>query len=115
MTATAIPVRETCECPMCDGSGHRPEFSHIANGTCFFCSGTGKFSYNTFIGPDRELRFDVYKRRGEFWYAQLRLVTRKGKVSGKDLFFKEVSDVDEARSIWRNANAVNNVWEDDYL
>ena len=125
MTATAIPLRETCECPKCSGTGTLPEFSHIADGTCFMCSGTGTFSYKTFIGPGKELRLDVFKRNGEFWYAQFRCITWKpytltrddgtvieGREGGKDLFYHEVRDADEARKLWREAGAVNNVWED---
>ena len=125
MTATAIPVRETCECPKCSGTGTLPGFRHIANGDCFMCGATGTISYQTFVGPGRELRLDVFKRNGEFWYAQFRGMTWKpstltfddGTVIetrewGKDLFYREIRDADEARKLWREAGAVNNVWED---
>jgi hypothetical protein len=30
------------DCPKCAGRGTVPEFSHVDNGTCFRCDGTGK-------------------------------------------------------------------------
>ena len=119
-------TNETCTCPKCDGKGKLAGFSHIANGDCFMCGGTGTFRYKTFIGPGKELRLDVFKRNGEFWYAQFRCITWKpytltrddgtvteGRQGGKDLFYREVRDVEVARELWKTAGAVNNVWDED--
>ena len=118
-------ITKSCTCPKCNGTGKLPEFSHIANGDCFMCSGTGKFDYKAFTGPNRQLRLDVFKRDGGFWYAQFRCVTWrpytltqedgtqiKGKEWGRDVFYQEIQDVNEARQLWKTAGAVNNVWED---
>ena len=118
-------TNETCTCPKCDGKGKLIGFSHIANGDCFMCNGTGTVAFKTFEGPNRETRFDVFRRNGQFWYAELRGltwkpttfthngVTKQGREWGRDLFYKRIDDAAVARQLWRSAGAVNNVWDED--
>lgn len=109
MTTTFLT---TCDCPNCDGTGKLPHYSHIANGTCFACGGTGSLTFTDFIGSNRDVALDVMLRNGKFWYATLRCRTWKnvkdgnGKTYhewGRDLWYKEINDADEARAIWRTA------------
>lgn len=102
----------TCACPNCDGTGKLPHYSHIANGDCFACNGTGTISFSDFIGSNSDVALDVMLRNGRFWYATLRCRTWKNRMSpshgatkewGRDLWCKEINDADEARAIWRTA------------
>lgn len=118
-----ITTVETCTCPNCDGTGKLPHYSHIANGDCFACGGTGTMTFKHFIGGNRDILLEVNKRNGEFWHAALRCRTWKtytspshGQVKewGKDLWCKEL-DVEEARSLWRTAKQTGiktTIWDD---
>ena len=112
MTTT---INETVTCPNCDGTGRLPHYSHIANGTCFACGGTGTITFKTFIGDNSDVILEVFKWKGEFFEAYLRCRTWKneraqsdGKVYhtwGKDKWVKCITDAEEARELWRNAKA----------
>jgi len=121
---TMTTTTETCTCPNCDGTGKLPHYSHIANGDCFACGGTGVMTFKHFIGKNKDIILEVNKRNGEFWYASLRCRTWKntpdstGKMYhtwGRDLWAKDINDVEEARSIWRTAkqNGIKTtIWDD---
>lgn len=107
MTATQLS-NTTCTCPSCGGSGKLPHFSHIQNGDCFACGGTGTIQIKDFIGSNSDVALDVMLRNGEFWYATLRCRTWRVdgngyKTWGKDRWYHEISDAAEAREIWRIA------------
>jgi len=111
MTTT---INETVTCPNCDGTGKIPHYSHIANGACFACGGTGTITFKTFIGDNSDVILEVFKWKGEFFEAYLRCRTWKNYVSpshgpmhewGKDKWVKCITDAEEARELWRNAKA----------
>jgi hypothetical protein len=105
-------INETATCPNCGGTGKLPHFSHVANGDCFACGGTGTIIFKTFIGDNSDVILEVFKHNGKFWHAFLRCRTWKNYVSpshgpmhewGKDLWCKRIDDAAEARELWRNA------------
>ena len=89
------------------------------------CGATGTVSFESFVGPNQETRLDVFKRNGQFSYAELRCLTwkpttftidgetKQGREWGRDLFYKSIDDVKVARELWKSAGAVNNVWDED--
>lgn len=102
----------TCACPNCGGTGKLPHYSHIANGDCFACGGTGALNIKESIGPNSDVVLDVMLRNGEFWYATFRCRTWKNVKSGdgktyhqweRDRWYKEIYSAEEARAIWRTA------------
>ena len=100
----------TCVCPKCNGTGKLPHHSHIANGDCFACGGTGTIQIKDFIGSNSDVALDVMLRNGQFWYATLRCRTWRVDSNGyhnwgKDRWCREISDANEAREIWRTAKA----------
>jgi RecJ-like exonuclease len=115
--------KTTCVCPNCDGKGKLPHYSHIANGDCFACGGTGTLKITEFIGDNSDVILEVNTRDGQFDHACLRCRTWKndragdGKVYhtwGKDKWCREILDADEARELWRNAKAngiKTSLWE----
>lgn len=117
---------ETCTCPHCDGTGKLPHYSHIANGDCFACGGTGTISFKSFIGSNSDVILEVDKRNGQFYCAVLRCRTWKSYISpshgpmkewGKDKWCKEINDAEEARRLWRSAKITGiktTLWDDDY-
>ena len=121
--ATMQVTTESCTCPKCDGKGKLRAFSHIANGDCFLCGGSGTVSFKSFVGPNQETRFSVFRRDGQFYYAELRCLTwkpttfthngetKQGREWGRDLFYKSIDDVQVARELWKSAGAVNQVWD----
>lgn len=120
MTTTKIR-NATCTCPFCGGSGKLPHFSHIQNGDCFACGATGKLrDINAFIGNSSDVMLTVHVIRGKFTGAELRCRTWKnvgatGREWGRDRFYREISNVDEARQIWRDAKRLGietNLWDD---
>jgi hypothetical protein len=44
--ALAADFNALAVCPPCSGRGHLPEYSHVAGGVCFACSGTGRHVMN---------------------------------------------------------------------
>ena len=52
------------DCDRCDGTGHIPKFSHIRNGRCYECNGTGVDKW-TFENET----VAVWKARGD-WFIQ---------------------------------------------
>ncbi len=108
----ATQTVSTCTCPKCGGSGKLPHYSHIANGDCFACGGTGKITIKDFIGDNSDVILEVEVHKGKFLGATLRCRTWKltkdgdGKVWHtwtKDAWFRQITDIEEAREIWRNA------------
>lgn len=96
-------------CPFCSGSGKLPHFSHIANGDCFACGASGELrDLTAFVGSNSDMMLTVFLHRGEFSCATLRRRTWKntregGMLWGRDSFYREINDAEEAREIWRNA------------
>lgn len=106
-------THETATCPVCNGSGKLPHFSHIANGDCFACSGAGTISFKSFIGDSSDVVLEVFMLNGKFWHAFLRCRTWRSYTSsshgqmkewGKDKWCKRIDDAQEARDLWRNAS-----------
>ena len=113
MTITKLR-NATCTCPFCSGSGKLPHFSHIQNGDCFACGATGQLrDINAFIGDNSDVMLTVWVNNGTFSGAELRRRTWKyikmsvapyrGKLWGRDSFYRVIESVEEAREIWRNA------------
>jgi|DEB0MinimDraft_6_1074348.scaffolds.fasta_scaffold00004_64 RecJ-like exonuclease len=115
--------KTTCVCPNCDGKGKLPHYSHIANGDCFACGGTGTLKITEFIGDNSDVILEVNTRRGKFDSACLRCRTWKNEKAGdgktyhnwgRDKWCREIVDADEARELWRNAKAngiKTTIWE----
>jgi len=119
-----MTTTELCTCPHCDGTGKLPHYSHIANGDCFACGGTGKIRFSSFIGPNSDIVLEVNTWKGKFSSAYLRCRTWKSYVSpshgpmkdwGKDKWCKEIDNAEEARRLWKGAKAsgiITQLWED---
>lgn len=95
-------MANTCTCPNCDGTGKLPHYSHIANGDCFACGGTGKLD----LGRQRKggtpiTMLEVFTRKGKFFYAAHRCTLIHGNTWGRCLFAADLDDADQARKIWR--------------
>jgi hypothetical protein len=108
MTTTS----EVCTCPNCNGTGKLSHYSHIANGDCFACGATGLMTLSHFIGDNSDISLEVETAQGKFYGATIRCRTWKnipdstGKVYhtwGRDLWFRQITDAEEARAIWRTA------------
>jgi hypothetical protein len=104
-----------CTCPNCDGTGKLPHYSHIANGDCFACGGTGTIVIKSFIGPNSDVILDVEMLRGEFWHAWLRCRTWKldkagdgntYKTWGKDKWCVRIDDIEKARFFWKKSKSL---------
>jgi len=106
----------TFTCPFCNGTGHLPHFSHVQNGDCFACVATGKLrDLTAFVGNNSDVVLTVWTRNGKFTGAHLRQRTWKingqYKEWGRDAFYREINNADEARNIWRNANRLGIITE----
>ena len=102
----------TVTCPFCSGTGKLPHFSHVQNGDCFACGASGQLrDLNAFVGDQSDVMLTVWTHCGKFSSAELRQRTWRTANSslgqykewGRDRFYREISDADEAREIWRNA------------
>jgi hypothetical protein len=104
-------------CPFCGGSGKLPHFSHVANGDCFACGASGELrDLTAFIGSTSDMILTVILHGGKFYYATLRRRTWKntsdgGMLWGRDSFYREIENADEARTIWRNAKQLGIITE----
>lgn len=115
---TAKVFTTSCQCPNCGGTGKLPHYSHIANGDCFACQGTGTLRLRDFIGSNRDVVLDVEMLRGKFWHAWLRCRTWTNDSStingvkqnyhnwGRDLWCIRIDDVHQARALWKKAKAM---------
>lgn len=106
----------TVTCPFCSGTGKLPHFSHVQNGDCFACGATGQLrDLTAFIGGNSDVVLTVWTHCGAFTGAHLRQRTWKisgqCKEWGRDRFYREINDVDEAREIWRNAKRLGIITE----
>ena len=104
-------------CPFCSGSGKLPHFSHVANGDCFACGASGELrDLTAFAGSTSDVILTVILHGGKFYYATLRRRTWKntsdgGMLWGRDSFYREIDNADEARTIWRNAKQLGIITE----
>jgi len=110
----------TVTCPFCSGTGKLPHFSHVQNGDCFACGASGQLrDLTAFVGDNSDIVLTVWTRRGAFTGAELRQRTWKitnsslgqCKEWGRDRFYREINDADEAREIWRNAKRLGIITE----
>jgi hypothetical protein len=100
-------------CYACGGTGTLPHYSHISDGVCFACQGSGRIQdLKAFNGPNSEVCLRVATLDGAFWYASLACETWKDEADAngtiwhvhcRDRWSRAISDADEARQIWRHA------------
>jgi hypothetical protein len=100
-------------CCVCSGTGTLPHYSHVADGMCFACQGSGSIAdIKAFNGPNSEVCLQVLTQGNSFWYAVLACRTWRDEVDadgtvwhlhGRDRWSHVISDADEARRIWRHA------------
>lgn len=59
----------TNECGKCDGKGRIEGLSHVANGVCFWCKGTGKLAASKFVAQVDEAAVALGESR-KAWLAK---------------------------------------------
>lgn len=94
-------------CGRCDGKGLLPHYSHVANGTCFACQGTGTVSYTERTDGTMMHKFEVITRYGDFYCATFSSQVLSDRDSsgyrtwGKVANFVEYNDAQKAREMWQ--------------
>ena len=57
------------ECGKCDGKGRIEGLSHVSNGVCFWCHGTGKLAASKFVAQVNEAAVATAKAQ-DAWLAK---------------------------------------------
>lgn len=118
--STQLTQKATITCPFCNGTGHLPHFSHVQNGDCFACGASGQLrGGSSFVGNNSDVVLTVWVHNGQFSSAEIRQRTWKlvnsslgpCKEWGRDRFYRQIEDVNEAREIWKNAKKLGIITE----